>query len=274
MFKYINTVLTKPKEIYTGRNMKTHHFIGLILLMGLSLTLLSIFEILPIVNNFSNDYIEIKEAIPEFELINNQLESDTESFVYQTDSVLLYFDSDDSLSANLIDSNAAVHPAPISIGLLKNEIYFNITGTTYSFVYSNFSNLTSTDLMSLFNNIDQISPWMYIFLIITLIGLNLFIYITQMIPIILSTNLISFYKKSRLNFVQNVKVATLASMGPFIIIYMLNAFSLNIDYQFEVILVATLLFFNISISEMQSRMKQKDLNNRSDQYNDENKSQE
>ena len=59
MFTYIKTVFTKPKEIYTARNMKNSHYFSLILLTGLILTFLSIFEMFPIANQFSDDYEEL-----------------------------------------------------------------------------------------------------------------------------------------------------------------------------------------------------------------------
>lgn len=259
MINYIKKVFTKPKEIYIARNMKSSHYFLIILLTSLALTILSIFEVLPVANQFSDDYGEIKESVPPFELVDGKLESSQESYVYQTNSVLFYFDSENKITTETIDQNARLHSAPISIGMLKDKIYFNITGTNYSFVYSNFSNLTGEDLVNLFNSIGDFSLGMYFLLIISLIILNLFLFITQLIPITLFANLISVYRKTSLNFFQNAKITLLASIIPFLSMYVVNAFPINITNQFEIILITSLVIFYMSISEMKNRMlKQED----------------
>ena len=88
---------------------------------------------------------------------------------------------------------------------------------------------------------------------------------TQLIPITLFANLISVFRRTRLTFFQNAKISLLASMGPFILMAILNAFQLQIHYQFEIILAASILLFYISITEMKNRIqKQKDTDNHSD----------
>lgn len=265
MINYIKTVFTKPKEIYTARNMKNSHYFLLVLLTGLSLTLLSIFEILPVATQLSEDYEEVRASVPEFELVNGELESVTDSYAYQTNSILFYFDSEDKIDTESIDLNMPTQTAPISFGLLKDQIYFNAAGTSYSFMYNNFENLTAEDLKTLINNVGSFTTEMYIILILILIGLNLFLYVTQLIPITLFANLISVFRRTRLTFFQNAKISLLASMGPFILMAILNAFQLQIHYQFEINLAASILLFYISITEMKNRIqKQKDTDNHSD----------
>ena len=41
---YIKQAMTRPKEIYVGRNMKNSHFFSIILLLAAALTFLSLFE--------------------------------------------------------------------------------------------------------------------------------------------------------------------------------------------------------------------------------------
>ena len=100
MFHYIKTVLTNPKEIYTGRNMKNTHYFSLLFILTLILTLFSIVEFLPFANKMNEDFNEIKSSIPAFELVDNELESDSESYVYQTDSLFLYFDPDNKIETD------------------------------------------------------------------------------------------------------------------------------------------------------------------------------
>lgn len=264
MINYLNKVFTKPKEIYIARNMKGSHYFLIMLLVGLALTVLSIFDVIPVANQFSDDYDEIKAAVPAFELVDGKLESEQESYAYQTNSVLFYFDSEDKISTQTIDQNAKLHTAPISIGMLKDQIYFNVSDTSYSFVYSNFDNLSADDLSNLFNNVGNFSTGMHVLLILLLVGLNLFLYITQLIPITLFANLISVYRKTRLNFFQNAKIALLASIIPFLLMHIINAFNFNISNQFEIIFMTSLVIFYMSITEMKKRMLKKNNSSKED----------
>jgi len=255
MFNYIKTVFTRPKEIYTARNMKNAHYFLLILITSLILTFLSIFEIFPIANQFSDDYEEINASIPAFELVDGQLESDTGSYVYQTNSMMFYFDSEDRITIDDIESNIPTQVAPISIGLLKDEIYLNATNTKYSFSYDDFKNLDADTLMEAMNTMGNFTIGMYILLIIILLIVNLFIYITQLLPISLFANLISVARRTRMSFFQNAKIALLASMGPFVLIAILNAFQVPVSYQYEITLFTSLLLFYMSITEMKKRIR-------------------
>lgn len=258
MFTYIKTVFTKPKEIYTARNMKNSHYFSLILLTGLILTFLSIFEMFPIAVQFSDDYQEIKASIPDFELVDGQLESDTGSYIYQTNSIMLYFDSEDRITTDDIESNIPTQAAPISIGLLKDEIYFNAANATYSFTYDDFTYLTADSLMEAMDNMGNFTIGMYILLLIILLIFNLIFYIIQLIPIPLFANLLSIVQKTHMTFFQNAKIALLASMGPFILIAILSAFQIQVAYQYEITLFSSLFLFYISITEMKKRIdKQK-----------------
>ena len=256
MISYLKTVFTKPKEIYTAKNMKNSHYFLLVFITGIALTLLSTFEIIPIATQFSDDFEEVKESIPEFDLVEGELVSSTDSFIYQTNSIVFYFDSEDKMDTETIDSNMNMHSAPISLGLLNNQIYFNAVGTSYSFVYENFPNLTAEELSSLIHEMGNFSTGMYFILILVLFILNMFIYITQLIPITLFANIISVFRRTRLIFFQNAKISLLASIGPFLMMYILNAFQLQIYYQFEIILVTSLILFYMSITEMKKRLQQ------------------
>lgn len=258
MFNYIKTVFTKPKEIYTARNMKNSHYFSLIFIIGLILTFFSIFEMFPIANQVSDDYEEINTSIPDFKLEDGQLESDTGSYIYQTNSIMFYFDSEDRITVDKIESNIPTQAAPISIGLLKDEIYLNAANTGYSFSYNDFKDLNAGNLMEALDSMGNFTIGMYVLLIIILLVVNLFIYITQLLPISLFANLISVFRKTRLSFLQNAKIALLASMGPFILMAIFNALQIQVAYQYEITLFTSLILFYISITEMKKRLgKQK-----------------
>src|SRR5699024_7656426 len=146
---------------------------SLMLLTGIMLTLLSIFELFPIAVQFSGSCQEIKASIPALALVAGQLESDTGSYIYQTNSTMPYFDGADGITSDDSYSNIAPRPAPISIGLLKDEIYFNAANATYSFTYDYFTYLTADSLMEAMDNMGNFTIGMYILLLIILLIFNL-----------------------------------------------------------------------------------------------------
>lgn len=258
MLNYIKTVFTKPKEIYTARNMKNANYFLLILITSLILTFLSIFELFPIANQFSDDFEEINSSIPDFELVDGKLESDTGSYIYQTNSMMFYFDSEDRIAIGDIELNIPTQAAPISIGLLKDKVYLNAAGTKYSFSYTDFKNLDAQTLREAMNSMGNFTIGTYILLIIILLIANLLLYLIQLLSISLFANLISIARRTQMTFIQNAKIALLASMGPFILMAILNALHFQISYQYEIILLSSLIFFYMSITEMRKRMdKQK-----------------
>lgn len=254
MITYIKTAFTKPKEIYTGRNMKNRHFFSLLLLLSVVLTFLSIFEFLPIARNMTNDVNEIRESIPEFELVDNQLESESESYIYQTDSMVFYFDPDNNISTDTIDNNASIASAPVSLGILDNQLYLNLLDQNYSLNYADLDNFTTADLQGLISSFGNVSANYIFFFIIFLFIFNFILFVMQFLPIALFANIISIYRRTSLRFFQSAKMALLAVMGPTLIVYAVNAFLFPVRFQFEIILGASLVLFYMSITEMKKRI--------------------
>lgn len=262
MITYIKTAFTRPKEIYTGRNMKNKHFFSLLLLLSVILTFLSIFEFLPIARNMNNDINEIRESIPEFELVDNQLESESDSYIYQTDSMVFYFDPDDNISTDTINSNANTTSAPVSLGILDSQLYLTLLGQNYSLNYADLDNFTTADLEGLISSFGNISTNYIFFFIVLLFIFNIILFVMQFLPIALFANIISIYRRTSLRFFQSAKMALLAVMGPTLIVYAVNAFLFPVRFQFEIILAASLVLYYMSITEMKKRIiEQSDQNN-------------
>lgn len=257
MTDYIKTVFTKPKEIYTGRNMKNTHFFYLLLLLTLILTFFSLFEFVPAGRELSADIQEIKSSIPEFELVDNELDSETESYIYQTDSMLLYFDPQDKMSTDTIDKNMNNVTVPLSIGLMNDQMYLNVIGQNYSIHYSDLSNFTTSDLQAFINNFGRFSPGMIGLFVVFIFFYNFLFFISQLFPIVLFANLISVYRKTGLRFVQTMKVAFLATILPTLVVYGLHALVFPVSFQFEIILGASLVLYYMSMTEMKERFTDK-----------------
>lgn len=255
MIEYIKTSFTKPTEIYTGRNMKNSHFFKILLTLVLSLTVLSLFEFYPAFIEMNEDITEVKEAIPGFTLTNDELESETESFIYQTDTLFLYFDPDNRISTDTIDRNINTLPVPLSVGILKENLYLNVLGQNFSIKYSDLTNFTTQDLIGLIDNIGQFSPSYLFLFVLFLFMFHFILYFTQFFPIVLFANIISVYRRTGLRFFQTMKIALLATIPPALILYVVNAFLFPVYYQFELLIVSSIIIYYLSITEMKKRIQ-------------------
>lgn len=254
MKTYLKTAFTKPKEIYIGRNMKNSNFFSFILLMAFLLTTLSLFQFFPALQDINQDFSEIKNSIPDFDLAGNELESDHESFIYQTDSMLFYFDPDNKMTSEIIEKNMDNLEVPVSTGLLNKALYINFLGQGYSVSYANIENLTTQDLKTLILNFGNISPQMMLLMIVILYFSTIFIYLYQLLPIALFANVVAVFNGLRLRLFQTIKMTVLASAIPSLFIGLLDAFVFPVAYAFEIILVMSLIIFYGSITELKNRI--------------------
>lgn len=255
MISYIKTAITKPKEIYIGRNMKNSHFFSILLSLVIALTFFSLFEFYPTFREINKDITEVKQAIPEFALENNKLESDSESFIYQTDTLFLYFDPENQMSTEMIDRNMRTLPVPISIGLLHEEFSLNVAGQHFSLRYAELTDFTTKDLKLLIDRFGEFSPSFLLVLVLFLFIFNFFLFLVQFFPIVLFANIISVYRRSGFRFYQTVKVALLATILPIMTLYVVNAFLFNVYFQFELLIGFAVLIYSLTISEMKERIQ-------------------
>ncbi len=254
MINYIKTLFKNPAEIYTARNMKNRHYFLFILSMGVLLTLSSLFSIKPQFDALSKDYDEVVSFMPDFELIDGQLESTEESYIYQTDNIIFYFDPQDKIETTLIDKNMKLQTAPISIGLMDQDIYINMLGVSQSYAYSDLS-LTTNGLQTIISLDAFYPPLFYAVLLLVTLIFSLFLYSMQLLSISIFANLISVIGKTGLKFFQNAKIALLASIIPFSVFAVINALQISVIYQYEIISIASLFLFYMSIQEFKTRLQ-------------------
>lgn len=255
MFTYVKNLIQQPKEIYTARNMKNKHFFFFILLIGFIITLFSVTDIRKDYNQLRADYQEIQTSIPTYEIVDGQLESESESYIYQTNSLVFYFDAENKITQNLIDKNMKNQQAPVSFALQKDRIYLNVLGQSRSIKYSRFD-LEGENLQSVLN-VDLLNSRFYFMLILFILFLvQVILYATQLFSIAIFANLISFIQRTGLTFIQNAKIALMASLIPTLIFALLNTFNLSLAYSSELTTLGSLFLFYLSIDEFKKRLKQ------------------
>lgn len=222
--------------------------------MGLLLTISSLFTIKPEFDAIFNDYDEVLSFMPDFELVDGQLESSEDSYIYETDNIVFYFDPQNKVKTELIDKNMKLQTAPISLGLMDQELYVNILNMNQTYTYSSL-NLATDGLKEIISLNNLYKPLFYGITLIIVILFNLFLYSTQLLSISILANLISVIGRTGLKFFQNAKIALLASIIPFSVFAVINALQISISYQYELISISSLILFYLSMNEFKERLK-------------------
>lgn len=234
--------------------MRNNHYFLFILGMGVLITISSLFSIKSEFDAISSDYDEVISFMPDFELIDGQLKSNEDSYIYQTDNIVFYFDPQDKIDTKLIDKNMKLQPAPISVGLMNQEVYVNILDLSQKYTYSSL-NLTTSDLQEIINLNNFYQPVFYGVMLLIIFVFNLFLYSTQLLSISIFANLIAVIEKTGLKFFQSAKISVLASIIPFSVFAILNALQIPVSYQYEIITASSLVLFYMSIKEFKKRLE-------------------
>lgn len=138
---------------------------------------------------------------------------------------------------------------------MDQEIYLNVLEMNQRYTYSSL-NLTTEGLQALMSLNTFYQPVFYGVTLIIAFIFNLFLYSTQLLSISIFANLISFIEKTGLKFFQNAKIALLASIIPFSVFVVLNALQIQIIFQYELISIASLVLFYMSIREFKKRLNE------------------
>ena len=260
MIPCLKTAFTNPKEIYIGRNMKWRHFFSIVLLTSALLTFISLFQYIPMLNNISDDFLEIKESIPAFELVNNEITSENESYIYQTDSMMFYFDPDNRMDIETINRNANRTTAPISTALLKDGLYMNFIGQGYHFSYSQMDNVTTSDLESLISSFGDLSGTTFVLFIVFVFVMQFFLFIYELLPITFMAAILSTFSRLRLSLLQNYRIVLLAVIPPILLVNIVHALIYPLSFHFEIIMVMSIFTYYISMTDLKKKLLQnKDL---------------
>lgn len=256
MIPYIKTAFTNPKEIYIGRNMKWRDFFSIVFLATALLTIISLFQYIPMLNGISDDFNEIKESIPAFELKENEITSESTSYIYQTESMMFYFDPENKIDMDTIDRNANRVNAPVSTALLNDGLYLNFIGRSFYLAYSDIDNLTTNDLQTLVSTFGNLSNTTILAFILVVFIMQFFLFIYELIPLTLMASIVSAFSRLRLTLFQNYKIVLLAVIPVILLVNLIHVLIYPLNFHFEIILVMTLLTYYMSISDMKKKLLQ------------------
>lgn len=256
---YIKLACTNPKKIYQARNMKKRSLFFYYAFLILLLTLSVFGELLPIFHSLESDGQIIAEEIPSFNIEENQLHSEEDSFVYQTESVLFFFDPDQEIDEETIEENIQRLPATLGIGLLNDRFVLNFDGVSQDLSYTQltrFTEFTPKTFRLILSDLGLFSP---IVLIAIFVSLYIATFITAFMDILLLTlfaNILAGLMRSSLRFFQTVRMTVLAATLPILLLSLVSILQFSPAYPYELRMIFTLILFGLSIIEMKKEQKE------------------
>lgn len=253
MISYIKIALTNPKDSYKAQNMKGKNIFFYYAFLILILTLSTLGEQLPLFRSLEEDGPEVAESIPDFTIEDEHLQSDHSSYVYQTESMLFFFDPNGEIETESISQNVNRLPASIGIGLLEEEMIINFEGVSRPIGYNHLQRLTPLTpevLRSILSDLNLFSPIMLGTLFISLyIAMFLTAFMDYFI-LALFANVLAALLRSSFRFAQTVKVILLATTLPTVLLAVANILQWDTPYQYEMRIGFSLILFALSIIEM------------------------
>lgn len=125
MFKEIAQYITHPGQVSQAKDIKAWKIIIYLLILSLLFTLPILFHIFSGYHSLDSAIQDIQEKTPPFTVQDGNLlvEDPIDSFVYQTDTFLYFFDPSGEMNRQVIDENIELGIAPIAIGFLEDELY-------------------------------------------------------------------------------------------------------------------------------------------------------
>lgn len=252
---YLKTVFSKPQEIYTGRNMSWKNFWSMV--AGLIIVRMMILSVLlvPAINQINDDTDEIASSIPPFTTESNKLETKEENYIYQTDSLIFYFNPDGSFTQKDVEKNNDFFSPLVSLALMPDGIYFQSYFIQRTIPYKLISGLDDQLLSHILTHATQWSIFFVIFLCLFTFIFILIGYLMELILLAAIGFVSSRLLAIPLRFSQIVKIMMLASIIPVIVLSFLQVFGLKLEVVVLLQSLGITGFYLYSLFEMRKRMK-------------------
>lgn len=254
MIKYLKTLLFKPREIYTSRNMSWKNFWLFVILLTAMRLMMILVSLFPAFKQFDQDTQVIAHSLPAFEIEENILTSEGENYIYQTDSLIFYFDPDGTLTDKDIEKNARYFNTVFSLALMPDGLdIYTIVGHQ-KIPYTYMSAFNHEILYQFLNNIGKLTlsvilltfSFGFIFLLI--------IYLGQLVIFTLFAFLVARWMGMALSFRQSFFISMMASILPIFIITTLQTFGLVIPWKSTVQTISIFILYIMTLREMKRRI--------------------
>lgn len=234
-------------------------FLSLILAIPITTHVLSLF------NDVRADGQQIAEKIPDFTIEDGKLtpSSETEGFIYQTDSIIFTFDPEGKRSPEDITGDMIGNF--MSIGLLPNEVVIALptSGITTSLLGSNqiefpyAQGLTQLDGNHIREYLaEKTIPW---WLVAVMLLVSLYPAFINLVTTILITcvgaSILSSMRRLNVRYFENLKILIFCATLPVILAALVSFFSLSFDTSLFIVL-GTLFIYNQTAKGLPKRESQ------------------
>lgn len=257
MKEYLKIGFMNPQKLTDARRMTRKQVIGFFSILALILTFSMTSMLINVLTTLQEDSSEIAAQIPEFTITDSQLvvADDQESYVHQTNSFLFFFDPNGSIETAEIDANLNRLNVPIGIGLMQDEFYLNITGRSIPLNYDQLDGFTDNALVTLMNQIGNLSPLVLIFVFITAYLASSFSLLYDWLILALFTNILVTLLRLNIPFKKNARMALVSLSIPTLALSLVEAFGYFVPFSFELKLGFSIYFLYTSLKIIAPKKK-------------------
>ncbi|WP_423189203.1 DUF1189 family protein [Alkalibacterium sp. f15] len=249
MKEYVKLGFTNPQHLYHALKMSRKHLFYYFSILALIITLSLTSVLLSVMGSLREDGQEITEMLPVFEIRDSELvvESEVDSYIHQTDSFLFFFDPNDSIKVEEIDTNIERLNVPIGVGLMNDQFYLNILGRGLPVSYEQLSGFNDTQFKEIFSGMGRFSPVvLFIIFVITYLASS-FSLLYEWLIVSLFANILKTISRVTLPFKKVARMALVALSVPTIVIAVFEGLGFFLPFVFEIKLGFALYFLYSSL---------------------------
>ncbi|WP_156907938.1 DUF1189 domain-containing protein [Atopococcus tabaci] len=245
MIDLMKTAFVQPLNIHKAKNIRKGKAFLYLTVLAIFMAVPFLVQALRTLSSIHEDGQEIAQSIPDFQVQNGEviLEQDAESFVYQTDTFLFFFDPEGKMSTDTISRNTQRLGVPIGFGVMENELHFSVLSYDLGLPYNQLDGLTGAELRGLMNSVGTYDAvylllFFLVFFVISLANLAF-----ELLVYTIFANLVAAVLRRRYRFGENWKMITVSATVPVILFAVLNLMGVYLLWQIELKGLVTLLYY-------------------------------
>lgn len=242
--------MTQPESLNKARKVTTGKIVLYLLFISLILTIPSWVQTTALLNDFMNDGQEVANHIPEFTIENDQLipGENAKSFIYQTDSIIFSFDPSGEITPSEVENR--IRGNTIGVSLLENGLYLSIPFYPIEFSYNQLNGMNDTMFKEVLSSLQQMNPIVIGITFIILWISSLILAVIYNFVYTVFGNLVATITRKKIRFGDTWKIVLFASTLPTLFFSILNAFSIQPLFQFEVQVAITVYFYYLALKKL------------------------
>jgi hypothetical protein len=239
-----------PEKLSSARSLSKKKIIAYLFILSFITAIPTWIQGNKLIDDFKRDGQKIAEQLPSFKIEQDKLmtEEKTESFIYQTDSIIFTFDPTGEQTPEDVKKNTI--GTTIGLALLNDGFYLSAPGYPGTIPYSRMNGLTDTFFKDIVLGMERVNRLIYLFSFILIWLVSFLIVVIYNLLYTVFANLVATFSRRSLRFSDNWKIVLFASTLPTVFFALLNSFQLTPYLQLEASLVITTYFYYLSIKKI------------------------